>query len=112
LHFERIQNFAAGGTGIMPPEEAFQHQLMEDELELQLDLLQRATPSPTLFPEVEDNMAELPHLKDVPSSAKAKTIIEDSKSLAVVEELIEDGMMESLAICAMIGLLVLAPQLM
>jgi hypothetical protein len=112
LHFERIQNFAAGGTGIMQPEEAFQHKLMEDELELQLNLLQRATPAPTLFPEVEDQMAELPHLKDGTPSAKAQAIIEDSKNLAVVEELIEDGMMESLAICAMIGLLVLAPQFM
>ena len=53
-----------GGVGTMYPEDAFQHQVMEEEFDLQLHLLQEETPDPTLFPEVEDKMAELPHLKD------------------------------------------------
>ena len=46
--------------GGMATGEAFEHRLMEEELELQISLLKEQNPDPTLFPEVEEDMQELP----------------------------------------------------
>ena len=100
-----------GGVGTMYPEDAFQHQVMEEEFDLQLHLLQEETPDPTLFPEVEDKMAELPHLKDGTVEDKTKKEIEMKNEIFFMDQLMEEGVLESLAFCGLIGLAAFAPQL-
>ena len=95
----------------MYPEDAFQHSLMEEELDLQLHLLREETPNPSLFPEVEDSMPELPHLKDGTTLDKTKKNIEKKNEIFFMEELMEEGVLESLAFCGLIGLIAFAPQL-
>lgn len=106
LHQKRIQNLVFADKEA--PEDLFQERFIEDELELQLNLLQEEFPPAYLFPEVEEPMAQLPHLKDGTLEAKVK---EDEK-IHVFEEMAEEGIFDSLAICALIGALMLAPQLL
>jgi hypothetical protein len=80
-----------------PEDVLFQGRFLEDELTLQLHLLKEELPDPYLFPQVvtksEHEMEELPHLREV------------------LGELMEEGVMESLAICGLIGLLMVAPHI-
>jgi hypothetical protein len=102
LHQHRIQNMV---FGLEAPEDTFQTRMMEDEIELQINLLQQEMSPSTLFPEASP-MAELPHKDE--SAQLAKKVKKEEQSF-VLEELVEEGVMESLAICAIIGILFFAP---
>ena len=90
-----------------------QGRFLEDELTLQLHLLKVETPDPYLFPQVlakaDHEMEELPHLRD--GMAAAVNLEEGKTKIQVFEEFMEEGVMESLAICALIGLLMVVPQI-
>lgn len=88
----------------------FEDKVFEEELALQLNLLHEDTPPSYLFPEVEDEMEALPHLKDGTVAAKVKRGLEQERKVMMVEELAEEGVLESLAICALLGVMMLAPQ--
>ena len=91
------------------PEELFESRILEEELQLQLNLLQEEKPKAYLFPEVEEPMIELPHLKeDTAAALKVKELSQNH----VLEEMMEDGFFDSLAICGLIGFLMLTPQLL
>ena len=62
LHDKRIQNVVFGESD--DPKAIFEEKVFEEELDLQLSLLQDEVPKSYLFPEVEDEMEDLPHLKD------------------------------------------------
>jgi hypothetical protein len=92
------------------PEEIFEEKILEDELNLQLNLLQEEFPDPYLFPQTlgSDGMIEeFPHMRDGTSAEK----LEDDKKVAFWEEMAEEGVLESVAICSIIGLLMFGPQL-
>jgi hypothetical protein len=107
LHQKRIQSLVFGDTaGAL--DDIFQEHLLEEELTMQLNLLQDEMPPAYLFPEVEDPMEELPHLKDGTVAARVK----EDETAHYFEELAEEGVLESLAICGLIGMLMLAPALL
>lgn len=108
LHAHRIQSMVFGDPFPIPAEEIIEEKVLEDELSLQLSLLQDELPDPYLFPHALeiDDMAELPHRNDVAPDTK----LEDEKQMALWEEMAEEGVLESLAICTIIGLLMMSPQ--
>jgi hypothetical protein len=91
------------------PEVIFEEKALEDELNLQLSLLQEEFPDPYLFPQSlqSDGIAELPHNKEMTPAEK----VEEEKNVDLLEELAEEGVLESLAICSIIGFLMFGPQL-
>jgi hypothetical protein len=113
LHAHRLQSMVWGDDKVAP-EETLQERVLEDELTLQLHLLQSETPDPYLFPEVTttaDNQElkeRLPHLQDGTSAAK----LEHEKEVFFWEELMEEGVLESLAICSLIAILMAAPHVL
>jgi hypothetical protein len=121
LHDKRIQSLVFSDSGA--PEDLFEEKVFEDEISLQLSLLQdeapRAylfpedeAPRAYLFPEVEGEMEDLPHLKDGTEAAEVKKELERERQIMMVEELAEEGVLESLAICGLLGVMMLAPQLL
>ncbi|CAJ1934318.1 unnamed protein product [Cylindrotheca closterium] len=108
LHDKRIQNVVFGESGA--PEAIFEEKIFEDELDLQLSLLENEVPKSYLFPEVEEEMDDLPHLKDGTVAASLKKSVEKEKNILLFEELAEEGVLESLAICGFLGLVAFAPQ--
>jgi hypothetical protein len=95
---------------------------MEQELDLQLALLkndlEEATPEAKLFPEtytmnmfpeVEEPMVELPHLKDGTMAAKG---VQDKKLFIFEEAFFEENVLETIAFCAILSIIMLAPQLL
>ncbi len=90
------------------PEQIFEEKVLEDELSLQLNLLHDEFPDPYLFPQTveADEMIELLHMADGTPAAK----LDEEQKVALWEELVEEGVLESLAICTMIGVLMMAPQ--
>lgn len=95
------------------------HRILEEELELQLNLLQTETPDPSLFPEDEDEMAVLPHLKDGakkkkenPVLHKAEDLVHEAEVMAIGKEsLLDEETMETMVICLAIAGLIFLPQL-
>ena len=89
-----------------------EHLIMEEELELQLNLLKAETPDPSLFPEVEEKMAELPHLKDDTVSKKAEDFVHQAELVALEQEsILDEETLEAAAICLVIAGLLFLPQL-
>ena len=94
------------------------HQIIEPELDLQLNLLQAETPDASLFPEDEDEMAALPHLKDQPKhehnsvAKKAEDLVHSAEVAAMeTETVVDEETMETAMICLAIAALVFLPQL-
>ena len=77
---------------------------------MQLSLLQEEVPKSYLFPEVEEEMEDLPHLKDGTLADSVKKSVEKENKILLFEELAEEGVLESLAICGFLGIMMLAPQ--
>ncbi len=100
------------GSSAAPEDAIFQGRFLEDELTLQLHLLKVETPDPYLFPQVlakaDHEMEELPHLQDGMATAVK---LEEEKKIQIFEEFVEEGVLESLAICGLIALLMVAPQM-
>ena len=110
-----------GGHGLVEPsEDALQHRFLEEELELQLGLLQDHDSNneqhSTLFPPEIDSavaMQELPHLTDTTDSLEVqKTIRNAERELIFEETFLEEGILETLAMCLTVAFLVLLPQLL
>ena len=93
--------------------EQMEHFVMEEELELQLGLLSDITPDPVLFPEVEDEMEELPHLKDHTMSHKVEDAVHRAENALVMQETVmEESNLETMAICLVVLGMALGPQLL
>lgn len=109
LHAHRIQSMVMGEPFPTAPEQIFEEKALEDELNLQLNLLKEEFPDPYLFPQTleVDEMIELPHMKD---GTPAETLKEEQQ-VAWWEEMAEEGVLESVAICSIIGFLMLGAQL-
>lgn len=108
LHDKHIQSVVFGESAA--PEAIFEEKVFEEELDLQLSLLQDEVPKSYLFPEVEEEMEDLPHLKDGTLTASVKKSMEKEKNILFFEELAEEGVFESLAICGFLGICMFAPQ--
>jgi hypothetical protein len=111
-----------GSDNIVAPEEALNQLVIEEELDMQLHLLKQNTPDPTLFPELEADMPELPHLKldekkDSTTDAddffqKAESMVKSAEIKAVQQEAaFDEESLEAAAICLAIAGLVFTPQL-
>ena len=92
-------------------EKAAEQRLLEEELNLQANLLkkenEKAAHKQELFPEVEDPMAELPHLKDGTMAAMAL----GQRNLFMMEEaLFEENVSETILFCSILALVMFAPQ--
>lgn len=108
LHDKHIQSVVFGESAA--PEAVFAEKVFEEELDLQLSLLQDEVPQSYLFPEVEEEMEDLPHLKDGTLTASVKKSMKKEKNILFFEELAEEGVFESLAICGFLGICMFAPQ--
>ena len=111
-------NTVASLETIRELEESLEHRLLEEELDLQLsmlrdqnDLLQSGNPN--LFPEVEEPMEELPHLKDRTHYDEEKKALEKAElALALEETVLEESNLEAIALCACIAAVLLFPTLL
>lgn len=108
LHDRRIQNLVFGDNA--PLEDVFEQKLFEDELSLQLSLLKKEAPKSNLFPEVEE-MDDQPYLKDGIFAASVESNIEKERNILMMEELAEGGVLESLAICGLLGMMIFGPHI-
>jgi hypothetical protein len=113
LHQERIQNLIFDRNNAVSAEKETGRRLMEEELNLQLNLLKKenkeATHKRELFPEVEEPMAELPHLKDGTMMAKA---VEQKNIFMLEESFFEENVIETIAFCSILAFLMISPQLL
>jgi hypothetical protein len=109
LHAHRIQSMVMREPFAVALEDIFEEKALEDELNLQLSLLQDEYPNPYLFPQTleSDDMPQLPHMTD---GTPAETL-KDEQQVAWWEEIAEEGVLESIAICSIIGFLMIGPHL-
>lgn len=86
---------------------------MEEDLDLQLHLLQEHLHhDPKKFPEVEAAMKELPHLKDNTFQQDAEGMIHKAEhELVMAETVLEESVLETMAMCAVVAALIVAPQI-
>ena len=132
LHKERLQNFAVGGSAMtQPKEDALEHVLLEEELELQLGLLKDQNSASTdLFPDDEAELQALPHLKDPTASSSTSDDKVDAKQqqqqheegpfhkptpseiLEFEETVLEENLLEPFLICMAIACIAFVPQLL
>lgn len=125
LHRKRLQKFMFGSDNIVASDEALNELVIEEELDMQLHLLKQNTPAPTLFPDFEEDMPELPKLKNQWSSEekeiddekdnffhKAESMIKSAEVRAVRQEAaFDEESLEAAAICLAIAGLIFTPQL-
>jgi len=112
-----------------PKEDALEHVLLEEELELQLGLLKDQNSGSTdLFPDDEAELQALPHLKDPTSSSSSsdnKVAAKQqhheegpfhkptpSEILEFEETVLEENLLEPFLICMAIACIALVPQLL
>lgn len=122
LHRKRLQKFMFGADNIVASDEALNQLVIEEELDMQLHLLNQNTPPPSLFPETEVNMSEIPHLepedrKETNSDLdnffhKAESMVKSAEIKAVEQEAaFDEESLEAAAICLAIAGLVFMPHL-
>lgn len=116
LHAHRVQNMVFGDC----TSDGFKEMYLEEELSLQLDLLKKdlLPDDPYLFPLEYNNKSTPPTFKhdegnnnDKEKNSEENLMGINNSGVDLFEELVEDGAVESLAMCGMIGLLMVAPQL-
>ena len=115
LHAHRVQGMVFGADETTAPEAMFEERVLEDELNLQLHLLQSQEPESYLFP--EDNVKmDVVEKTDEPIQklhsmevAEHRQELDIEKEVFLLEELAEEGVLESLAICGLIAMLMVAP---
>jgi hypothetical protein len=113
LHQKHIQEVIFGDhdvtnpSGSTAPEDIFQERVLEDELNLQLNLLHDEMPPAYLFTPTEHPFQET---DDTGTAAALAAKVKEAEQTHVLLELEEDGALESLAICALISVLMIAPQ--
>jgi hypothetical protein len=93
-----------GGSVVHNEDTLLEQRLLEDDLSLQLQLLHEETPEKVLFPEeaVVPEEATM-HPEHFQPTASATT-----QALTLLDE----NMLESMVICAIFGILVMAPHLL
>lgn len=98
-----------------PAEDGMEHLLLEEELELQLSLLKEHTPDVSLFPNDEEEIKALPHLKDTVSDQHDEGLFHKPTPAEIIEfegTVMEESVLEPLLICLVIAGLAMIPQLM
>ena len=103
-----------------PKEDALEHVVLEEELELQLSLLkERNEVDTSLFPDDKAELQALPHLKDKTSKQEEqhheKGILHKptpSEILEFEETVLEENLLEPFLICLAIACFALMPQLL
>lgn len=115
-----------GSDNIVASDEALNQLVVEEELDMQLHLLKQNMPPSTLFPDIEGDMSELPHLKnewkpDVAKETdkgkddfihKAESIMKNAEVKAVEQEMaLGEDTLEAAAICLAIAGLIVTPRL-
>ena len=122
LHTHRAESMAHGDTSDI----LFLERFLEDDLNSQLKLLNKEnTPDddPYLFRhqddvapivskvEVEDKVVAAVQVENSDEQGTPKAAaVENKNKLGLHPELLEEGVLESLAICVLLGLLVMAPR--
>jgi hypothetical protein len=116
LHKERLQNFMFGGEGNMPKPQALEHRMLEEDLDLQLHLLKEQDHSmhnPKLFPDVEPDMKELPHLKDHNLKKDTEQLLHKVEhDMVLADPVMEESNLEGIALCVTLAAIWYLPQLM
>ena len=102
VHQKRIQSVVFGDERGAHGE-AVQQRIIEEELSLQLSLLEEEFPPAYLFSSEEEDV------NVIQDSAMATRVKEAERNHFFVE--LEEGILESLVICGVLGLMMLAPQL-
>lgn len=112
LHKKRIQEIVFGdvtSATTTAPKEIFQERLLEEELSLQLSLLHDEMPPSYLFAtepfEETDDDGQI-----IADGMAVAAKVKKAEQNHVLEELVEEGALDSLAICALIGVMLIAPQ--
>jgi hypothetical protein len=104
-----------GGEGNMPKPQALEHRMLEEDLDLQLHLLKEQDHSfhnPNLFPEVEPDMQELPHLKDHTLMKDTEQLVHTVEhNIAMADSVMEESNLEALAVCMTLAAIWYLPQL-
>jgi hypothetical protein len=116
LHNQRMQRFLLSDEEKQPRapiDDSLEHHVLEEELDLQLAMLKHEESKAglsILFPEVEEPMDELPHLKDnTVSKHNADVVHKAEESLAMAETVLEENVLETIAVCGAIVLVWFAP---
>jgi hypothetical protein len=94
-----LSNLAGGDAHV--EETLLEQRILEDDLSLQLQLLQQEMPEPkhsVLFPIEEELTMHPEHFDKVPSPVQALPLVDVS-------------MFDAVAICAVLGIIILAPHL-
>jgi hypothetical protein len=130
LHKQRMQRFLfadAETQHTAPIDDSFEYRVLEEELDLQLSMLRQEESNSkemNLFPEVE-SMEQLPHLTDhtvteqlphlkdhTVNKYNADIVHKAEETIAWTETVFEESVLETIAVCAAIALLFIAPQLL
>jgi hypothetical protein len=95
--------------------ETMEHLIWEQELDLQLSLLKNKQEEPisSLFPEIESEIQELPHVKKLSVAEETERLVHSAERLAFQQEtVLSEDTLETAVICAAIAGMVLLPQLL
>lgn len=113
LHTHRLQNTAIGNDEYSN-DLLFLERVLEDDLNSQLNALQDDMPDPYLFRYPDENSGANidTEAEPIPSpnnfhEASDQDNVAERKNLNLYGELVEEGVVESLAICAMLGFLMM-----
>lgn len=111
-----------GGSAMtQAKEDALEHLVLEEELELQLNLLKEHTPDTSLFPDDEDAIKAMPQLKDTTPTKEQQLREEEqglfhkplpSEILEFEETVLEENLLEPFLICVAIAAFAVLPQLL
>ena len=100
----------------MPKSQALEHRMLEEDLDLQLHLLKEQDHSihnPKLFPDVEPDMQELPHLKDHNPKKDAKQLVHKVEhDMVLTDPVMEESNLEAIALCMTLAAIWYLPQLL
>jgi hypothetical protein len=103
-----------GGEGNMPKPQALEHRMLEEDLDLQLHLLKEqdhTMHNPKLFPDVEPDMQELPHLKDHnPTSDTEQLVHTVEHDMVLADPVMEESNLEAIALCMTLATIWYLPQ--
>jgi hypothetical protein len=101
------------GESKTPNPKALEHRMLEEDLDLQLHLLKEQTlRNPKLFPELEPDMKELPHLKDNTLKKDTEMMVHKAEhELAMAETILEESVLEGVAVCMVLAALWFTPAL-
>lgn len=94
-----MNSIGGAGAPVHNEDKLIEQRLLEEDLSLQLNFLQTEMPEAALFP--EEATMHPPSEPDVPSAPVQATLT-----------LVDENLLESLAVCAVLGVIVFAPHLL